>query len=277
MAWGKLVLSAAAARGCPAGVRLPSFPRHAPAAAVRHLTSDRCCRPCRADGLRRHHLRGPEAAAAPGAPARAVAIRRDEHRRPISAAMGRRPRRGLDRNRRDTRRPPRAGGRNRPAGVPRRGRRVHRAGGRQPLHGALRHRRRAVDQGDGFLDGHARLLRLPRGWPMIALLALLLAAEAAPSEQPTPKPAPASAVTVAQLPSVPGASQYGAPASLPPVTAQLFHLGGLLEVQPMFSFSVGDPFWRTVGLGVRVEHHFDERWSIAAHTLGSIALLAAPV
>jgi len=112
---------------------------------------------------------------------------------------------------------------------------------------------------------------------MIALLALLLAADAAPSEQPAPKPAPASAVTVAQLPSVPGASQYGAPASLPPVTAQLFHLGGLLEVQPMFSFSVGDPFWRTVGLGVRVEHHFDERWSIAAHTLGSIALLAAPV
>src|SRR5437879_6431579 len=114
------------------------------------------------------------------------------------------------------------------------------AGRRQPLHGALRHRRRAVDQGDGLLDGHARLLRLPRGWPMIALLALLLAAEAAPSEQPAPKLAPASAVTVAQLPSVPGASQYGAPASLPPVTAQLFHLGGLLEVQPMFAFSVGD-------------------------------------
>src|SRR2546430_10766069 len=109
---------------------------------------------------------------------------------------------------------------------------------------------------------------------MIALLALLLAADAEPA---SPKPAPASAVTVAQLPPVAGGSQDGAPASLRPVTAQLFHLGGLLEVQPMFSFSVGDPFWRTVGVGVRVEHHFDERWSIAAHTLGGLALLAAPV
>ncbi|MCA1827143.1 MAG: outer membrane beta-barrel domain-containing protein, partial [Myxococcales bacterium] len=112
---------------------------------------------------------------------------------------------------------------------------------------------------------------------MIAVVALLLAAEAAPSEKPEVKPVPASAVTVAQLPPVAGASQYGAPASLPPVTAQLFHLGGLLEVQPMFSFSIGDPFWRTVGLGVRLEHHFDERWSIAAHTLGAVGLLAAPV
>lgn len=109
---------------------------------------------------------------------------------------------------------------------------------------------------------------------MIALVALLLAAE---TPEPAPKPAPASAVTVAQLPPVAGASQYNAPGSLPPVTAQLFHLGGLLEVQPMFSFSLGDPFWRTVGLGVRVEHHFDERWSIAAHTLGGLTLLAAPV
>ena len=46
---------------------------------------------------------------------------------------------------------------------------------------------------------------------MIALLALLLAAEAA--DAPV-KPAPASAVTIAQLPPVAGASQYGAPASL---------------------------------------------------------------
>ncbi len=106
---------------------------------------------------------------------------------------------------------------------------------------------------------------------MIALLALLLAAEA--PEQP--KAAPASAVT--QLPAVPGASQYGAPASLPPVTAQLFRIGGMNEVQPMFSFSVGDPFWRTVAMGVRLEHHFDERWSVAAHGLGGISLLAAPV
>jgi len=30
-------------------------------------------------------------------------------------------------------------------------------------------------------------------------------------------------------------------------------------------------------MGVRVEHHFDERWSISAHALGGISLLAAPV
>ena len=109
---------------------------------------------------------------------------------------------------------------------------------------------------------------------MIALLAVLLAAEAAPEK---PKPAPASAVTMAQLPPLPGASQYGAPASLPPVTAQLFHVGGLTEVQPMFAFSVGNPFWRTVTMGVRVERHFDERWSVSVHGLGGLSLLAAPV
>ena len=117
---------------------------------------------------------------------------------------------------------------------------------------------------------------------MIALFALLLAAEApapvpAPAPEKQPRPAPASAVTVAQLPSLPGGPRYGAPASLPPVTAQLFHLGGLNEIQPMFSFSIGDPFWRTVGVGVRIAHHFDERWSISAHTLGGLSLLSAPV
>ena len=100
---------------------------------------------------------------------------------------------------------------------------------------------------------------------MIALLAVLLAAEA--------QAAPASAV----LPAVPGATQYGAPASLPPVTAQLFSIGGKNEVQPMFAFSVGDPFWRTLGMGLRLEHHFDERWSVSAHGLGAVSLLAAPV
>ncbi len=99
----------------------------------------------------------------------------------------------------------------------------------------------------------------------------------ASAEGEQPKLAPASAVTIAQLPPVAGASQYGAPNSLPPVTAQLFHLGGFLELQPIFSVSVGDPFWRTVGAGLRLERHFDERWSISAHTLGGISLLSAPV
>ena len=48
-------------------------------------------------------------------------------------------------------------------------------------------------------------------------------------------------------------------------------------MQPMFAFSIGDPFWRTLNMGVRVEHHFDERWSISAHALGGLSLLAAPV
>ena len=114
----------------------------------------------------------------------------------------------------------------------------------------------------------------------LLLAAALAAAASAPADDATtePKATPASSVTLGQLPPVAGASQkYGAPNSLPPVTAQLFHLGGMLEVQPIFSFSVGDPFWRTVAMGVRVEHHFDERWSISAHTMGGFALVSAPV
>lgn len=114
----------------------------------------------------------------------------------------------------------------------------------------------------------------------LATLVLLASAQARAEDEAIakPRPVPASAVTVAQLPPVAGASQqYGAPASLPPVTARLFHLGGLLEVQPMFSVSVGDPFWRTVAMGMRVERHFDERWSIAAHTVAGVSLLSAPV
>ncbi len=114
----------------------------------------------------------------------------------------------------------------------------------------------------------------------IVAAVLLVAAAQARAEEPEaqkPRPAPASAVTVAQLPPVAGASQYRAPGALPPVTAQLFSIGGKLEVQPMFAFSLGDPFWRTVGVGVRIEHHFDERWSLSAHTLGGLSLLSAPV
>jgi outer membrane beta-barrel protein len=104
---------------------------------------------------------------------------------------------------------------------------------------------------------------------MSLLLALLLGA----AEQP------AKEVKAAELalPPVAGGSQYTAPGALPPVTAQLFHVGGLLEVQPVFSFSVGDPFWRSLLAGLRVEQHWSERWSISGHALGGPSLLAAPV
>jgi outer membrane beta-barrel protein len=108
---------------------------------------------------------------------------------------------------------------------------------------------------------------------MIAALLVLLAT--APPEEATVKLAPAAAVV--QLPPLEGGSQVGAPNALPPVTAQLFHIGGRFEVQPLFTFSMGDPFWRTVGMGVRVEQHLDERWSIAVHTLGGLSMVAAPV
>jgi outer membrane beta-barrel protein len=105
----------------------------------------------------------------------------------------------------------------------------------------------------------------------VALALLLGAAEES-------KPAEAVPVSaVAELPPVAGGSRYGAPASLPPVTAQLFHLKGMLEIQPMFSFSIGDPFWRTMAVGLRGEHHIDERWSVSGHILGGLSLLAAPI
>jgi outer membrane beta-barrel protein len=112
----------------------------------------------------------------------------------------------------------------------------------------------------------------------VVLVALLVAAQARAAEETTPSgETKVAQVTPASLPPVASAPKYGAPASLPPVTAQLFQLGGMLEVQPMFAFSIGDPFWRTLGMGVRVEHHFDERWSISTHALGGLSLVAAPV
>jgi outer membrane beta-barrel protein len=69
----------------------------------------------------------------------------------------------------------------------------------------------------------------------------------------------------------------GTPASLPPVTAQIFRIGGRLEAQPMFQVSIGDPFYRSILVGMRVEQHLDERWSLSAHVLGGASLLSAPV
>jgi len=112
----------------------------------------------------------------------------------------------------------------------------------------------------------------------LLLLLPLAAAQARAAEQDeAPGETKVAQVTPASLPPVASAPKYGAPASLPPVTAQLFRLGGMLEVEPIFSFSIGDPFWRTLAMGIRVEHHFDERWSISTHALGGLSLLAAPV
>jgi len=99
----------------------------------------------------------------------------------------------------------------------------------------------------------------------------------AAADKPAETPTRVEKVTLEGLPPAPGRAQYGAPGSLPPVSAQLFHVGGGLEVMPMFLVSIGDPFWRTVAAGIRVEHHFDERWSVSAHALGGLSLVDAPV
>jgi outer membrane beta-barrel protein len=112
---------------------------------------------------------------------------------------------------------------------------------------------------------------------LCAVLLLVAVQARAEDDKPAPKETKVAQVSPAALPPLASAPQYGAPASLPPVTAQLFHLGGMLEVQPMFSFSIGDPFWRTMGMGVRVEHHLDERWSMGMHAIGGVSLLSAPV
>jgi outer membrane beta-barrel protein len=112
---------------------------------------------------------------------------------------------------------------------------------------------------------------------LVAALLLFGVAARAQEESTPAKETQVAQVTPATLPPVASSPKYGSPASLPPVTAQLFQIGGLLEVEPIFAFSIGDPFWRTMALGVRVEHHFDERWSVSTHVLGGMSLLAAPV
>ncbi len=86
---------------------------------------------------------------------------------------------------------------------------------------------------------------------------------------------------VAELPQGAGGGQLApmtsAPNALPPVVAQLFHVGGTLEVEPLLSISLGDPFYRTYALGLRGEQHFGERWSLAAHVLVGASSIAAPI
>ncbi|HWE23635.1 MAG TPA: outer membrane beta-barrel domain-containing protein [Myxococcales bacterium] len=93
---------------------------------------------------------------------------------------------------------------------------------------------------------------------------------------------PAGAVAVNDFPSLPndpalGAAMRGTPASLPPVSAQIFRIGGKIEFQPVVQFSIGDPFYRSILAGVRLERHLDERWSVSGHVLGGTSLLSAPV
>src|SRR5713101_1260490 len=222
---------------------------------------------------------------------------------------GRRPGRRPDRDRGGQRRAAHAHGRDRPAGVPGRQPRAHRAGGWRDLCRARAGRRADADACDGLLDGATGALLVPprnQGRPMIAppmyaALALLAAAttssttsnptsnsNATPTATAVSEPAPASrqapAETVAmnELPALANdpavrIAMRGTPASLPPVTAQIFRIGGRLEAQPMFQFSIGDPFFRSILLGLRIEQHLDERWSLAAHALGGASLLSAPI
>src|SRR5216684_2472352 len=383
-AGGKLVPSGTAARGCPAALRLPCCPRHAPVVAVPRRLPSGHPRPRRRVG---RDQRRAEAAVAAGEAAGAVGLRLHEHRRSLPAAVGRGPaghvppargslgrpgrRRaghlgdagaghrqaraarahhrvaparvarghGFDRSdlrkggvarrragalrdlpgRRPGRRPDRdrggqrgaahAHGRDRPAGVPGRQPRAHRAGRWRGLRRARAGRRAAADARDGLLDGAAGAFLVPAGNqgrpmiapPMYAALALLAAAttssttsnatsnsNATPTTTAVSEPAPASrqapAETVAmnELPALANdpavrIAMRGTPASLPPVTAQIFRIGGRLEAQPMFQFSIGDPFFRSILLGLRIEQHLDERWSLAAHALGGASLLSAPI
>jgi outer membrane beta-barrel protein len=130
---------------------------------------------------------------------------------------------------------------------------------------------------------------------MIAALALVAAAAVAEPRNPPDSPSaavqqaaatqpsaaePASAM--AELPAISDdaavrVAQTGTPASLPAVTAQLFKLSGRTEAQPLFQMSIGDPFYRTYLLGVRVEHHLDERFSVGVHALGGGSGVSAPI
>jgi len=110
-----------------------------------------------------------------------------------------------------------------------------------------------------ILDREARTLVLTSAVamrPLLAALLLLGAAARAEEESAPPRRRPGSRRSRrhAAARGV-GAEVPARRPSLPPVTAQLFQIGGLLEVEPMFAFSIairsGGPWpW-----AVRVEHH----------------------
>ncbi len=124
------------------------------------------------------------------------------------------------------------------------------------------------------------------------LLSLAQATPSAAGEPPkTETPAPAAplgpelaglraaapGVTAADIEALRQLAASGTPASLPPVTARMFTVEGRLEISPMVSFSVGDPFFRSVMVGLRAEQHLGERWSVGGHLFAGTSMVAAPV
>src|SRR2546423_1416562 len=197
-----------------------------------------------------------------------------------------------------------ADGRPGPARLPRRELRAHRADRGERLRRAAYGEQPARHARDGFLDrpaGPLLVLAAGEGGSMKisghVACALLFAgaarAESAPAPAVTPaaaaatnppsveQPAAMAAATMpgqveqaamTELPAIGNdpavrVALRGTPASLPPVTAQIFRIGGRTEAEPLFQMSVGDPFYRTWLVGVRVEHHLDERWSFGVHAL----------
>jgi outer membrane beta-barrel protein len=101
------------------------------------------------------------------------------------------------------------------------------------------------------------------------------AAPAVPELAGLPDAAPG--VTAADIEALRQLAVSGTPASLPPVTARMFTTEGRLEVSPLINVSVGDPFFRSVMLGVRAEQHLSERWSVGGHLFAGTSMVAAPV
>ena len=109
--------------------------------------------------------------------------------------------------------------------------------------------------------GAARAEDAPAPLPKPAAVAINAPPPAAKPQGPEVEQAMTELPAIGNDPAVRVALR-GTPASLPPVTAQIFRIGGRTEVSPFFQMSVGDPFYKTWLAGVRVEHHLDERWSL---------------
>ena len=117
--------------------------------------------------------------------------------------------------------------------------------------------------------------------PVATMAPAIVQPAAVTTTKSAPAPTPET-VAVNELPSLPNdpalpRAMRGTPASLPPVSGQIFRIGGKIEFQPIVQFSIGDPFYRSVLAGVRLERHLDERWSFSGHALGGASLLSAPI
>jgi len=131
------------------------------------------------------------------------------------------------------------------------------------------------------LAGAARGETAPDGamTPAGAAVAPAVVDQASPAAD---KPQVERASTMTELPAIGNdpavrVALRGTPASLPPVTAQIFRIGGRTEAEPLFQMSVGDPFYKSWLVGVRVEHHLNERWSVGVHALGGASTISAPI